>query len=1332
MTWRLLLTCALLAPAALADWFGDFGPANQRLAEGAVPVTHDTVYTAARGYGWQQPWGFDFALPDGDPLRSDGIGGRADDRERSATFMLDQPKGEYWLTVWLGSHAPTEGREGLCLEVNGKVVLAPPGVGGWGRLVERRLPVVAEGSQLAIRFFTAGNSPTHRLSAMGLRVMAADPGERAAVRLAWDKAPTADEVLGRTLTVGGRTLAEVGRRREVPLGPLPAPWQDRALLVFTRPNPGDLLAYSIPTPAELTTTIAGFTTPGEVVPLHLAVHAVREVTDIRLAISDLTGPAGRLPREAVELFTVTTHAQSPTERAGKAARLMPELLERHLPFALAAGTTQPLYLRVTVPAAQPPGTYTGTLTLAPGGLPPQTVQVTVRVLPLTLQTPPDKVWHLYTDSTRWFTMAPRAVEREVEDMVAHGITSLSASYPPLSGAYIEHDGRLVDAYYGRVEEALRHAVQQGLRGPLLIGGMEGITGRFRGWNLSQRDGATAAQTAADGGRLTLRHPTAASATSLGQTSGVLLSPGESVRLAVRYRLRGSLRGQVGLRFQISYKRDPVETGRIALPLVAGDGWQEAWGVSEVPEGAPYAVVFSDFQGAGELELDAITLTPATRADLDYLVNGSFAREFAPLDLNQPWPAAYTAHYQDALRSLARMGERLGLPVYLVGTDEAGNNPANAAREIAEIRAAKTAGLRTWCNLAPHLVEPLTGALDATCFYADMLGDAEHSAQLLAREHAAGRQLYTIAAGTYEGQDVGTMPNRYHVGHFFWRSGLDGTAIWTFQRWERDPYDDFDGTYRDHCLVYPPRTPDGEPVPTLAWEGIREGVTDYRYLYTLEQAVIAARAAGQTAAANQGDAVLAFARHTIPWYKDFDPAVWDDQAAQQLRWLVAWTLLQMTAPTAAPAAAPASAASLAITQDETPPPPEPPLLACPPIPTAPTLDGSLDDDVWRQALVVDDFQVYTQPGQRPAAATTLYLLHDRQALYLGLRCSEPAMGELLAAATDHDGNVFADDSLEIFLDTNHDGFSYYQFALNAAGTRFESRNEGSNSFGQNIFQVAYGVKRVRDASWQGEWQAKTQRFADRWEAEIVLPFATIGRASDLMGLLVGRNRKAGARETSSLPAIGMFHQPERFRPLLLTGARTGEARISALALPQTRAGNQRGALTLKGEQKFTIDIMTTVGELPLTTKSQATGGTAELAYALPVGARTVTLDVRGAAGAELYRLATPLAVPARLELLRGPAVLAQGGPPATYRVAVRVSEADRDSQVIRAVLRQGGQRLAAAEAAVRGEDILVALTHGALPPGFYELGLELSPGDQSGDRLVLPLALLPDFAERETP
>jgi hypothetical protein len=88
-----------------------------------------------------------------------------------------------------------------------------------------------------------------------------------------------------------------------------------------------------------------------------------------------------------------------------------------------------------------------------------------------------------------------------------------------------------------------------------------------------------------------------------------------------------------------------------------------------------------------------------------------------------------------------------------------------------------------------------------------------------------------------------VPNgaRMTWGFGFWRSGASCLIPWHYQAPCGNPFNDFDANYGDWCVAYP--GPDG-PIPTQRWEAVREGIDDYRYVYTLETLCTQAEKSGK--------------------------------------------------------------------------------------------------------------------------------------------------------------------------------------------------------------------------------------------------------------------------------------------------------------------------------------------------------------------------------------------------------------------------------------------------------------------------------------------------------
>jgi hypothetical protein len=105
--------------------------------------------------------------------------------------------------------------------------------------------------------------------------------------------------------------------------------------------------------------------------------------------------------------------------------------------------------------------------------------------------------------------------------------------------------------------------------------------------------------------------------------------------------------------------------------------------------------------------------------------------------------------------------------------------------------------------------------------------------------------------------VDPVMSRYYYGFWAWKCGLKGVSYWA--------YADISSSYgnkdwspsqkeviQPQSFVHPTIE---EPVPSVGWEAVREGVDDYRYLTTLRAAIQKAKAAGKASLATEAERVL---------------------------------------------------------------------------------------------------------------------------------------------------------------------------------------------------------------------------------------------------------------------------------------------------------------------------------------------------------------------------------------------------------------------------------------------------------------------------------------------
>ena len=161
-----------------------------------------------------------------------------------------------------------------------------------------------------------------------------------------------------------------------------------------------------------------------------------------------------------------------------------------------------------------------------------------------------------------------------------------------------------------------------------------------------------------------------------------------------------------------------------------------------------------------------------------------------------------------------------------------------------------------------------------------------------------------------------------------------------------------------------------------------------------------------------------------------------------------------------------------------------------------IDGFLQDPAWDFAPPTGDFvQQRPATGEASTATTTVRLLYDAEALYVGFVCDEPDPAGVLGRALARDSDFTDEDSFTIVLDTYGDSQSAFVFSVNPNGARRDllQRNEGE----------------YLNADWDGIWAAATRVTGDGWQGEIRIPWRTLRfprRDTISMGVNFERNRR----------------------------------------------------------------------------------------------------------------------------------------------------------------------------------------------------------------------------------
>ncbi len=222
--------------------------------------------------------------------------------------------------------------------------------------------------------------------------------------------------------------------------------------------------------------------------------------------------------------------------------------------------------------------------------------------------------------------------------------------------------------------------------------------------------------------------------------------------------------------------------------------------------------------------------------------------------------------------------------------------------------------------------------------------------------------------------------------------------------------------------------------------------------------------------------------------------------------------------------------------------------CARAPQAVTIDGALSDAAWDAAPVVSGFTRYNKP-ELVEPQTELMLVYDDTFLYFGVLCHEPNMDKVTPVHQPRDsGAIFHGETIEIFVDPNHDQSTYHQFGINIAASVYDSARS--------------------DPSWSADVRAATELSDDAWTLEVAIPWADMGVSAEpgmVVGVNVCRDRYAGGNKQwmNWSQTAANFHDPQRFGHVVLSPT---PAIIGGLEA-ELRKGERRGLIAVYGPDRF---------------------------------------------------------------------------------------------------------------------------------------------------------------------
>jgi hypothetical protein len=201
--------------------------------------------------------------------------------------------------------------------------------------------------------------------------------------------------------------------------------------------------------------------------------------------------------------------------------------------------------------------------------------------------------------------------------------------------------------------------------------------------------------------------------------------------------------------------------------------------------------------------------------------------------------------------------------------------------------------------------------------------------------------------------------------------------------------------------------------------------------------------------------------------------------------------------------------------------EPAKTAVPPV-----IDGSLDDEAWKNAAVVDDVWITYNPvnGNELPQSTRAYIAYDDENLYFAFYCQDTQPDLIKTSLTKRDG-IFEDDWVGLSIDTVGGKKYGYEFFVNPSGAQADIFRTGD----------------MEDSSTDWVWYSAGKVVSDGYIVEIRQPLRSIRFAS-------GKDVRMGVIFWRRISRLGMSGSWPQLVPGQSMGGSQAEVRIAELSRP----------------------------------------------------------------------------------------------------------------------------------------------------------------------------------------
>ncbi len=179
---------------------------------------------------------------------------------------------------------------------------------------------------------------------------------------------------------------------------------------------------------------------------------------------------------------------------------------------------------------------------------------------------------------------------------------------------------------------------------------------------------------------------------------------------------------------------------------------------------------------------------------------------------------------------------------------------------------------------------------------------------------------------------------------------------------------------------------------------------------------------------------------------------------------------------------------------------------------PVMDGTLNDPVWKKAQAADKWMSIN--GDKPYVKSKAYVLYDDENIYVGYECFDAKNYNPDQKFKHHDGQVYRDDSVELFIVPESNPQKIIQICANCIGVVFDALN--------------------RNSKWNSDAVVKTKITPGYWTVTMQIPLKALSGKKIQKGdqWLVNfcrnrRNQPGFISEFTNWNGPGGYHNSKRF-------------------------------------------------------------------------------------------------------------------------------------------------------------------------------------------------------------